>query len=124
MLTPADLRGMRSSAGRLLRGGFSIHDVTRTLDRYGKATFSYPLLAEVRALLEATSGSERSLLATFTDDGVLRVESARLKLPYGTAITTEQVVRTPDGRTWDVAHIGSDSLAAFSVVLLTLREAS
>jgi len=124
MLTNADLAGMRSVAEALLRPGFSIHNVTRSLDRFGRESVTYPVVASVRGLLESTTGQERALLAAQSDDGVLRTESARCKMPYGTEVTTGQVVRSPDGRYWDVAHTNTDTLAAHTVVLLTLREVS
>jgi len=122
MLTNATLARMRSVAASLLRPGFAICNVTRTLDRFGRESVTYEEVASVRGLLENTSGTERALLAAFTDDGVLRTETARLKLPHGTGVTTRQVVRSPDGRYWDVAHINTDTMAAHTIALLILRE--
>lgn len=122
MLTAADLAGMRAAAQALLQPGFSISNVSRSLDRYGRESISYTVASTVAGLLESTSGSERALLAAQVDGGVLKAESARLKVPHGTAVTTAQVVRSPDGRSWNVAHVNTDSLAAFTVALLTLQE--
>lgn len=122
MIDPKTLATMRAAASQYLLSAVEVLSVATTHDRFGRETVTYTVDATHRGQLSAITGAERELLTAMTADGVLRTRTARLALPWGTAITEGQAVRVA-GETWNIAAvIANETLGAHVVALLT-REA-
>lgn len=119
----ATLAMMRRTVQAYMASPILILDPTSTADRYGKTTTTYSPAGSYSGQLSSVTGQEQRLLNGLVDGGIERRETAKLKLPWGTAITAAQVVQTADGKRWNIAHVATlETLGAAVVVLLTFRE--
>lgn len=124
MLT-SSLAQMRRLGQQVLLDHFQLLTATRSLDRYGRESISYAVAATVKGQLSGVSGSERDLLEGLTDSGVTNLETAKLTLPWGTTLSTGQLVRkVGSGKVWDVAMVVTDETMGAYVVALLTREAT
>jgi hypothetical protein len=98
-----------------------VYNVATTLNDFGEATYTRTLALTVSGQHQELTGNERTLLSTLVDAGLENIEGIKVILPYGTAITVAQDVKTADGTFWHVAFVSRTKTynAAVEVMLIT-----
>lgn len=100
-----------------------IYEQNIVIDRYGKKTYGIGLkLATVTGQLSIPRGNETRQLTQLRDNGVLQDETYRLALPYGTSITTDNKVKTVDGKYWNVVSVSDSYTFTAALEVIITRE--
>ena len=113
---------MRRAVKAFMQTPVQLLTSSSVIDRYGQATQTYTTVATLFGQLSSVSGQEQRLLNNLADGGTERRETAKLKLPWGTAITAGQFVEV-GGKRWNVAHVSAaETLGVAVKALLTFQE--
>ncbi len=109
---------LRSEVRKFMPDTVSINSVVISRDRYGNESKVYTVLSTPKAKIYDTSGSEKQLIAALVNEGTDTIETAKLDLPYGTAITTENEILTSDGKYWQV--VSTNTTQTFTAITQAL----
>ena len=109
-----EFKFMRNEVQKFMPDTVSIVSVVISRDRYGVETKAYTVVSTPKAKVYDASGSEKQLIAAMVNEGTDTIETAKLDLPYGTTITTDNEVLSPDGKYWQV--VSTNSTQTFTAI--------
>lgn len=121
-LDPKTLATMRSIQTAYMADTVQIGTVGTTKDRYGSESETFVLATTVKGQLSQPTASEARLLEPLRNQGILGEETQKLTLPYGSTLTTNHLIKTADGRTWQVIKADTTPAQAVQVeAFITIR---
>lgn len=117
-----DLAFMRNDIQQFFPDTVVIQTVAFSYDDYGTRIEVYTPLATLSGQLSNPTGNEQRVVSSLVAAGLIKTQAFTLTLPFGTAITTDNVV-TVNSVTFDVVHVNTPmTLIAATVALITRRD--
>ena len=116
-----DLAFMRNAVRQFFNSTIEICTLTDTKDGFGQSTITVTVNSTVAGEVSAPRGSHRLLIDALRNQGVLNEETYVLKLPYNTTVTMDNIVRTADGKTFDIVNINTEQTSRVMAELIITR---
>ncbi len=121
-LPAAVLAQMRLDSQVTMRDVVSVYDLTITQDTYGQQTIASGLSVTTSGLFahpREKQEQEKQLLQRLQNNGLLKQEVLTLLLPFGTHITTDQIV-VSCGKEWDVVYTNDSMTDHYQLYVKTI----
>lgn len=115
------LKLMRAEIKKFFIDTVSIYSVAITYDAFGKPTRTRTLQTTLKGQIADVSGKEQDLISALLNEGTDKIETAKLVLPYGTAVNVDHEVDTADGKTWKIVHANTSHTLTTGVEVLLYR---
>jgi hypothetical protein len=114
-LSPAQIAQLRTDAEKAMHDNVSFYTVDTINDLYGNEIVTSGFVGTYPAYIGGIQGREDEVIERLRAEGILKIYTAKLLVPYSAEINTTMLCVVSGGATWDVVWTNEDTTNNYQV---------